>query len=215
MGARGLLREFVASRLANHFGLLVPEPAAVSVELEFVDAIADQNRELSNSMRASIGLNFGSRVLHPVSTWMVNRQIPEAIRRDAVNIFAFDALIENPDRRTGNPNLLVQGDSIYVLDHEAGFSFLLALARPAESWVLEGETYLSEHVFYQRLRRQEIDLDDFYDRLRALSDEVLAEIRREVPSEWLHPDLDAIETHLVEARTHADQFVEQVRRRLA
>jgi hypothetical protein len=215
MGARGLLRELVASRLADHFGILVPEPAGVSIGPEFIEALADQYRDLSDSMQASVGLNFGSRVLQPVNTWLVNRLIPEAMRRDAANIFAFDALIQNPDRRTGNPNLLTQGDSIYVFDHETSFSFLVALAGAGDAWSLERENYLQEHVFFRRLKGLEIDLDDFEQRLAALDDETIAELRAEVPDEWLHQDLETIEAHLIDVRDHAHLFVEQVRRRLA
>jgi hypothetical protein len=63
--------------------------------------------------------------------------------RDAVNIFAFDALIQNPDRRSANPNLFTQGDNIYVYDHETSFSFLVAVVKSAEPWNLEAEQYLT------------------------------------------------------------------------
>ena len=178
-------------------------------------ALADRNPELAASLRASIGLNFGSRILYPVSTWPVNRSIPEAMWRDAVNIFAFDALIQNPDRRTENPNLFTQGDSIYVYDHETSFSFLLALIKPDEPWNIEGETYLANHVFYRRLKSREIDLADFEERLKSLDADVLAEIREEVPEEWQHDDIDKIEAHLTAIHDHAEEFIEQVRRRLA
>lgn len=87
-------------------------------------ALVDRNPELAASLQASLGLNFGSKVLYPASIWPVNRSIPEAMWRDAVNIFAFDALIQNPDRRPENPNLLTQGDNVYVYEHETSFSFL-------------------------------------------------------------------------------------------
>lgn len=215
IGVAGLLHEFLGSRLASHFGILVPEPVGVSIEPEFAMALAERNNELAASLQASIGLNFGSKLLYPLSTWPVNRSIPEAMGRDAVNIFAFDALIQNPDRRTENPNLLTQGDSIYVYDHETSFSFLLAIVKSDEPWNIEGETYLENHVFYRRLKSREIDLADFEERLKSLTADVLAEIREETPQEWQHGDLDQIEAHLTAVHDHAEEFIEQVRRRLA
>jgi hypothetical protein len=151
-----------------------------------------------------------------MTTWLVGRMIPEAMFRDATNIFAFDALIQNLDRRVANPNLFTQGDSIYVYDHEeTSFSFLLALSPPPEPWNLEGETYLRDHVFYRRLRAKEIDLKDFGQNLKALTGEVLTGIREEVPPEWAHEDLERIEGHLMKAQRNADKFIEQIRRRLA
>lgn len=214
IGVAGLLHEFLGSRLASHFGILVPEPVGVTIEPEFAMALADRNPELAASVQASIGLNFGSKVLYPVSTWPVNRSISEAMWRDAVNIFAFDALIQNPDRRTENPNLFTQGDSIYVYDHEMSFSFLLALAKSDEPWKIERD-YLANHVFYRRLKSKEIDLADFEERLNSLTGDVLAEIREEIPEEWQHDDLDKVEAHLTAVHGHAEEFIEQVRRRLA
>ncbi len=216
LSAKGALFELLGSRLATHFGILVPEPAAVQVEQEFADVVNERLRQQGSSRRVGTGLNFGSRVVNPMTTWLVGRMIPEAMFRDATNIFAFDALIQNPDRRVANPNLFTQGDSIYVYDHEeTSFSFLLALSPPPEPWNLEGETYLQDHVFYGRLRAKEIDLKDFGQNLKALTGEVLTGIREEVPPEWAHEDLERIEGHLMKAQRNADKFIEQIRRRLA
>ena len=215
-GTRGLLQEFLGSRLASHFGILVPEAVAVNIDLEFAEALEEQDRNLAASAKASIGLNFGSTMINPAATtWLVERTIPDAMWRDAVNIFAFDALIQNPDRRSANPNLFTQGDSIYVYDHETSFSFLLAVVRSAEPWNLEREEYLTQHVFYRRLKSKEIDLDDFEARLQALTGDVLAQVREEIPDEWMHADLEQIEAHLSAVRDHHEQFREQLRRRLA
>jgi len=136
--------------------------------------------------------------------------------RDATNIFAFDALIQNPDRRVENPNLFTQGDSIYVYDHEeTSFSFLVAVSPSEEPWNLEREAYLDRHVFYSGLRAKEIDLVDFGQWLKDLTPEVLTTIREEVPQEWAHEDQKRIEGHLVEVQKNTEKFLEQIRRRLA
>lgn len=216
LSVKGALYELVGSRLATHFGILVPEPAAVHVEQEFADVANEHLRKQIPPRKIGIGLNFGSRIINPMTTWLVDRVIPEAMFRDATNIFAFDALIQNPDRRVGNPNLFTQGDNIYVYDHEeTSFSFLLAISPSDERWNLEREDYLTHHVFYSRLRAKEIDLTDFGQRLKALTPEALTTIREEVPPEWGHEDLKRIEGHLMKVQKNADKFVEQIRRRLA
>jgi HipA-like kinase len=215
IGACGLLLELLGSRLAAHFDILVPEPAAVLIEPEFAAAFAQRDPNLAASLRASIGLSFGSKMLNPVSTWPINRPIPEAMFGDAVKIFAFDAMIQNPDRRPENPNLFTQGDNIYVYDHETSFSFLLALSPSAEPWNLECEPYLANHVFYRRLRAKEIDLADFKERLDELTMGVLAKIRKDIPEDWQHGNLERIEAHLLAVHDNSERFIEQVRRRLA
>jgi hypothetical protein len=216
LSAKGALFEVVASRLATHFGILVPEPAIIQVEQDFADVVNERLRQQTPPRRIGAGLNFGSRVINPMATWFVGRVIPEAMFRDATNIFAFDALIQNLDRRVENPNLFTQGDSIYVYDHEeTSFSFLVALSPSAEPWNLEREAYLERHVFYSRLRAKELDLRGFEQGLKALSREVLTAIREELPPEWVHEDLKHIEGHLMEVQKNAEKFVEQIRRRLA
>jgi hypothetical protein len=216
LSSRGALLELVGSRLATHFGILVPGPAAVQIEQDFADVADGHLRKQVPPRKIGTGLNFGSRVVNPMTTWLVNRMIPEAMFRDATNIFAFDALIQNTDRRVENPNLFTQGDSIYVYDHEeTSFSFLVAISPSQKPWNLEGETYLERHVFYSKLRAKEIDLKDFGQRLKALTKEVLAAIRQEVPPEWMHDDLERIEDHLMKVRENRDKFIEQIRRRLA
>ncbi len=53
----------------------------------------------------------------------------------AAHIFAFDALIQNPDRRYSNQNLLTRGNNIFVYDHELAFSFLEAILPLRHPWL--------------------------------------------------------------------------------
>jgi len=39
-GEDGLVRELVASRLASHFGIAVPEPALISMDVDFAELVA-------------------------------------------------------------------------------------------------------------------------------------------------------------------------------
>ena len=96
----GLVCELVGSRLATYFGIAAPEPALVMIEADFAELVAMAEPQRADRLRNSIGLNFGSRQLSDVSGWPVDKWIPEAMWQAAVDIFAFDALIQNPDRRS-------------------------------------------------------------------------------------------------------------------
>jgi len=213
-GKRGALSEFVASRLAEHFGILVPEPAGVEISQEFGRLLARSLPQLAPALQAGPGLSFGSRVISPMVIWLVGRTIPEAMLSDATKIFALDALMQNPDRRVENPNLFTQGDDIFIFDHESSFSFLLAIGGGSSPWNLERETYLQKHVFHSKLRSKKLDLSEFKNRLEALTEAELAKIRSEVPADWMHEDFDRIAAHLLEVRAHAEEFIEQVKRSL-
>jgi hypothetical protein len=214
-GVSGLIAELLGSRLASHFGILVPEPAIVHVSQEFAALVAKKNPEKAVAILASVGLNFGSRLIHPVTVWPVNRTIPEAMRQAAVEIFAFDALIQNPDRRVENPNLFTQSDDIFVYDHDLGFSFLLNILPNPQPWNMDAEPYLPNHVFFSRLRSHGVSLAQFKERLLALTDEAVEQLGAEVPEEWPHPDYQRVRGHLCAVRDHADDFIASLERRLA
>jgi hypothetical protein len=215
-GNRGALLELMASRLAAHFGILIPEPAAVIIEPDFVELLVERFPGRAEVFRANEGLNFGSKYLNPVILWPVGKHLPDAMFAAAVDIFSFDALIQNPDRRSENPNLFTSADNMYVYDHEMGFAFLFDILPSDEPWILGHANcnYLKNHALFSGLRAKEIDMTHFRERLEALTDAVLAEIRNEIPCEWMHADLDKIEAHLRKVRGHAAEFALQVKGRL-
>jgi hypothetical protein len=209
------LFELVASRLAAHFGLVSPDPALVSIDAEFAKLVVAREPHQATRMRNSIGLNFGSRLLVDATEWPVDMKIPDSMRQTALDIFAFDALIQNPDRRFENQNLLIRGDDIFVFDHELSFSFLLSVLPSSAPWRLEDQLYLADHVFYTRLRKKPIDLSRFVAALVALPEGAMPEIVAEVPPEWNNEILQRIEGHLRVVSNHAIEFAEEIRRRLA
>ena len=210
----GLVKEMFASGLASHFGLVSPEPALIGIERNLADLITRMFPTHAAVIAASVGLNFGTRALTGVSTWPVDKSLPFAMFQTATNIFAFDALIQNPDRRYCNPNLFAKGDSLVIFDHEMAFSFLLALF-PSAPWSLDDQQYLSEHVFFRPLKSKEVDLTAFTGSLAGLTDGVLAEFLADVPGEWRDDSLPKIKEHLCAIRDHVAEFAEAVRRFLA
>jgi len=168
---RGPASELIASLLAGHFGVLRPKPAAVRVHPDLTTWLAAHYPEHAAAIRDSTGLNFGTELLTDVATWPRGRTVPEAMHVAATHIFAFDALIANDDRRYNNPNVLVRGDEIFVIDHEAAFAFLYLVSLGEAPWELRRRNSLREHVFYHPLRKQEAlapDVSSFIARLAQL-----------------------------------------------
>jgi hypothetical protein len=97
--ARGPGSEFLASRLARHFCMLSPDPASVNVHPDLMKWLAKNMPDIGPTIGSSSGPNFGSRFLTDVSIWPVARPIPDGMLQGAAQVFAFDALISNDDRR--------------------------------------------------------------------------------------------------------------------
>jgi hypothetical protein len=206
---RGPASELVASNLAEHFRILRPEPAAVQLHPDLVTWLSKQRPDLAAVLRSSGGLNFGTKLLTDVSIWPVGRSIPDGMMIAAAHVFAFDCLISNDDRRRDNPNVLVRGDDIFVIDHEAAFSFLYSVVGRVP-WAIRHQRSLQNHVFFYQLRKRQLDLGMFTARLAALGDTELETIIRGVPNEWHHPDLGRVSEHLRNVRDHAAEFERQI-----
>jgi hypothetical protein len=90
--------------------------------------------------------------------------------QDAADIFAFDLIIQNPDRRKDKPNLLRKGDELFIIDHEMAFSFLYALTPDEYPWLGKGMNYVKEHIFYSGLKGRALSWDRLQGALEAIDD---------------------------------------------
>jgi len=217
-GVVGLTCEMISSLLAEDLGLMTPPAAIVEVDPAIAELLSRQDSDVADIIKRSPGLNFGSQVLvGGYGVWPINKTIPASIRPLATEIFAFDALIQNPDRKVSNPNLLWKGEEIFLIDHELAFSFLYHIGPLTDPWKLEGTMgdFLNDHVFYRELKGQEIDLDRFQGALEAISDEDLAEAFDQIPRAWDNDNVSKISSHLKSVRDHSAEFVKKAKWRLA
>src|SRR5438045_2509512 len=146
----GLICELLASLLALDLDLPVPEPVVVAVDPAMAQAMPQP--EAAGAIRDSAGLNFGSKKLPSgFATWPKDKPIPLLMRPLASEILAFDAIIQNPDRRRDNPIVLWKGDELFIYDHELGFSFVLPIIGWQPPWSGQGLEFLRQHVFFDGL----------------------------------------------------------------
>ena len=216
-GTGALLCELYASMLGAYFGISCPRPAIVLIEEDLAEAIASHlidDERGRRIMQKSVGLNFGSQFLTNLSPWPVDKQIPGALEEAAYKVFAFDALIQNPDRTFQNPNLGTRGDDLFIYDHECAFSFLVNPLPSDKPWLLNSETYLERHVFAKLLRQIPFP-SDLTQCLADLSEEMIKNFSEQIPTEWHSSHLEKIESHLKLMQEHTTEFADEVIRRLA
>jgi hypothetical protein len=214
---RGLAAELYAAILAGYFGVGCPNPAVVSLASDLAEVVAEElqaDKQKLEVIRKSVGLNFGTQFLVNLSIWPVDRPVPSPMKAAAAAVFAFDALIQNPDRSFSNPNLASRNDELFAFDHELAFSFLLPIIPSSAPWVVANEGYLDQHVFSRALKQTPAP-QEFMERLSSLSDEVIQSCTNQIPPEWNSEDLPKIERHLRLMREHAAEFAEEITRRLA
>lgn len=119
-GAAALVAEVLVAGLAEALGLRVPRRALVAID----GAIASENRdpELLHLLDASLGLNLGFERLEGVRD-VRPEDLPRINADDAATIAWLDALVMNPDRGGRNPNLLLRGRELWLVDHGSALYF--------------------------------------------------------------------------------------------
>jgi len=210
--------ELLASALAEELGLFTPAPAVVEMDQNVAALIQKIEPQLATVVGNSVGSNFGSEVVQSgFGTWPVGKSIPFGLRQAAFEVFAFDALIQNPDRKYSNPNLLSNGKELCVIDHELAFSFLYEIPGSTHPWELSDRhfDFLQEHLFYRELKGHKLKLDRFVGALNGLSDKTLIEMAEQLPSEWKTSAVTRIQDHLITIRKHSKKFAEQLKWRLS
>jgi hypothetical protein len=147
-GTSGLASELIASMLAKHFLIGHPKPAIIRIHADLIPWLERSEPQHAVAFRNSQRLNFGTELLIDISTWPPGRPIPDSMFPMAARVFAFDALISNDDRRRENPNILVRGDDLFVIDHELAFPFRYLISSKDMPWRLQNRRSLQEHIFF-------------------------------------------------------------------
>lgn len=180
-----LAAEVIGACLAADLGLPILEPFLVELDSDFVSSVPDATHR--QRMGASNFVAFGSKhVTGQYSAWSNGNLISEAMLPNAAAVFAFDGIIQNPDRRDGNPNCLVRGDEIRIIDHELAFAHGLILFWKAP-WTVGGLKNLETpglHIFRAGLKGKEIDYAPIRAAWAGLSDAQIAAYGNAVPVEW-------------------------------
>ena len=172
--------------LAADLDLPVPEPFLVSFDEPFIQCLPPAQAELAARLRASSPVAFGSSKLPPGFTLLpTGKSIPVAVRQQAVEIFAFDNLIQNPDRRPDNPNLLFDGRSFAIFDHELAFMTegIIGWKPPWQPGALQAING-NAHVLFTGLSGKNYDLSRLEGAWQAVTDQRIQHYRHALPAQW-------------------------------
>lgn len=129
-GTRALVAEVVAGELARECGFEVP--ALALLELDAAFGRNEPDPEIRDLLRASTGINLalafvpGAIGYDPIAPPDVDAELASAI-------VWFDAFVMNVDRTPRNPNLLLAGGRLWLIDHGAALYFHHAWAQSATS----------------------------------------------------------------------------------
>jgi hypothetical protein len=181
----------MAALLGKRLGLNIPEIAVVHIDPRLGDVVSDETAR--ETLKKHAGPHFGSRDVGP-GVAIVNQgyTLMGETLEQAIDIFAFDMLIENADRSAigvaGNPNVLFRGNDLFPIDHELAFSFVDLIGHSHEPWQLRHTELTTRHIFYARLksyaRNNDISFERFLNKLADLRIEDVENMVQNLPKEW-------------------------------
>lgn len=217
-GVGALVVEAISAMLAADLDLPVPEPYLVELTPEFISTLPDA--KVADMVRRSSPIAFGSKHLPPgYTSWPIGKSIPRDALATAAEIFAFDALIANDDRRRENPNCLFNGTTLAIYDHEMAFftKGIIGWQPPWEIGALESIRQTGRHLFSEQLRGKPLNLYRFTGAWLAIDDERLAAYRAALPEAWsvAEASADGALKHIADVRDNIELALKEVRRVLA
>jgi hypothetical protein len=184
----GLIREALCAMLAADLQLPVPACHCVALPADFLAALAATHAVEAAVLSAAIPLGFGSTKLPPgYAAWMPGRSIPKAMQAEAAEIYAFDLLVQNPDRRPTNPNLQSKGERFAIFDHEMALvtQGVLFWQPPWVSGSLSAAGTAAAHVLWSGLHRSTPDLSRLLGAWESIDDARIAAYGAAIPTEWI------------------------------
>jgi hypothetical protein len=185
-GVNALIAEGIAAMLAADLDLPVPEPYIVAIDEDLKEELSVRilgKRPPDLSVPA-----FGSKLLTGFATLPRGKQVSAGLLQSALEILAFDVVIQNSDRLPGNPNCLTDGQHFAIIDHELSFltEGVIGWRPPWEHGALD---YLriadATHLFYESLRGKTVNLDRLVGALEAVGDERLHAYLEALPEAWI------------------------------
>ena len=179
-GTAALVAEMIVATLAEAIGLNVPARSLVQVD-SGIESL-DRDGELRALLDASAGVNLGFAYLESAHV-LRPEEIARVTRDDATAIVWLDRFVMNPDRTDRNPNLMLSGDTLWLVDHGAALGFQYSWSTVTESSPRRPDVF-EPHV----LRDRVTDLAE-WDAIFAarMEREVIERAVAEVPDSFLEP----------------------------
>lgn len=184
-GVLALVAEVIAGEIGRALGLPVPEIVLVGIDPALGRNEADA--EVRDLLKASVGLNVGLAYL-PESTTFDPAAGDEASTQVASLCVWFDAFVLNVDRTARNANLLLQGGTLWLIDHGASLYF-------HHNWPTAHEKatskfgQIADHILLRSAGGVDASSRTAH---RALNEAVIEKIVELVPADWLTTESETI-----------------------
>lgn len=207
-------RELLGCFIAMQMEIPVVSPAIMEIDESFADSLI--GRDCHSVAHNSLGKNFASKNLREFITLAVDQPLNPHQIDCAKEIIAFDVFISNTDRTYQKPNMLTDGQTIVILDHEIAFSFILQLpfARNPTPWLLRDNEMqlIQHHCLLKKANAKEFDFDGFVNRFDNLNYAFWIKAQSLIPEEWQTGQFETIRDYLLQICQHKNEFSQELKK---
>lgn len=159
----------------------------VNLSDEFIQA--NKKDFWERNLKIKSGLAAGCEYFSPgFTSGKSDMFLTKELFEQAVLIYGFDLLSQNPDRTESNPNCAVKGDKIIAFDFEKSLSFAVypIIGGTGNSWEVSKLNFGKPHVFRSALKakEREINWQPLIEKVKQINKEKIEEICSFVPSEF-------------------------------
>ncbi|AIP51406.1 Uncharacterised protein [Burkholderia pseudomallei] len=211
-GVKNLAIEAIAAMLGRDLDLPVPQPFVVQLDDDFISSVSDPM--IRQFMNDSCRFAFGSELLPAGNAaWPTGGTVAAALCERAAEIFVFDGIIVNSDRRPQNPNCLFDGAGFGIFDHELTFQQHQILFWKAP-WIHGGFDQMHGpqlHIFSRPyLEQSPNNLDRFVNAWNSLPGSQFNDYIDALPPDWKTNNafLTGVAAYLDTARQNIDAIVQ-------
>jgi hypothetical protein len=213
-GPKALVAELIAGEIGRALGLNIPELAIMPMSPLL--GRNENDEEIRDLLRASVGLNLGMRFLPGAFAYNALLQPPPSAELASAIVW-FDAFVTNVDRTDRNVNMLLWQHDLWLIDHGAALYF-------HHDWATYHERARSPFpmIAQHTLLRHASQLAQADQTAHQTLDEsVFQRIVAKTPDAWLALDAafgdpamlrEVYVTYLAERLTHSSIFVEEAER---
>jgi hypothetical protein len=217
MYADASMKELLGSFIATELDLYTPGPASIELTPELMETMEDHGNFLFAGM--SLGLNFGTSLQTGFQEVLQGQAISTGLYEKLYDVFAFDTLIANPDRRIDKPNFLSNGKDILIFDHELAFSFLhvLPFLQNHQPWLIPNAemNWISTNYCFALLKGQPRDFATFITRMERLDNSFWNKAESLIPQEWKTANFEVIRGHIDSIVANRQIFASELNRILS
>jgi hypothetical protein len=210
---QSLFCEVVGNWLARKLGVNTPAPALIKLESAFV---GNANRVLQTErLVLQEGIGAGCEYIKGgfAGFGSLGAITFEEVAQ-AVSIYGFDILLQNPDRRHEKPNLGFLGNRLIAFDFESAFSFLLPVVGvSSEPWEVAKNSVGPRHILAKCLRNHEPDWKPLINALNQLNLAQLDALAELLPNTW-QSYMPKVKAHLLNLQENSHRLEVELQRSL-